>query len=701
MKKLLLSFLLLLATMPLWAHDFEAGGIYYNYLDKSAKTVEVTYRGSSYVSYSNEYTGTVSIPSSVTYGGTTYTVTSIDAYAFAECTGLISVAISNSVTSIESCAFSDCTALTSVIIGNSVTSIGSYVFDDCTDLSKVTIGNSVTEIGKYAFSDCTALTSVAIPNSVTSIGNGAFSGCTGLTSITIPNSVTLIGEVAFVGCTGLTTVNYNAENCTSMGSSMSPAFEICSNFKTLNIGNEVKTIPNYAFLKCSGLTSVIIPNSVTEIGNSAFSGCTGLTSATIPNSVTEIGNSAFSGCTGLTSVTIGNSVASIGSYAFACINLTEVCISDLSAWCKIDFGSLTANPLYNGKKLKLNGVEIKELVIPDDITQIKDYAFIECSGVTSVIIGNSVVSIGSSAFYSCDGLSSVIIGKSVETIVEDAFNSSRYLEKIISLNSTPPTCTSSKSFHSNNYSKATLYVPKDSYAKYFIDDIWGQFTNIKKIEILASSIALNNSMIKLDKGNAAILTATIAPSNATIKNIVWTSSNPLIATVDQSGKVTAFLEGTATITATAVDGSDISASCNVVVNNSVETKIALSQTEANLPVNEVMTLSYTVTPSNTPVDWSTNNPDVANIRKNANGSVTVGGMADGEAIITAKATDGSGASASCKVIVGVGGVEGVEVDNNSKEVARYDIHGRLLSEPTKGINIIKMSDGSTRKEFVK
>ena len=678
MKKLLLSFLLLLATMPLWAHDFEAGGIYYNYLDKSAKTVEVTYRGSSYVSYSNEYTGTVSIPSSVTYGGTTYTVTSIDAYAFAECTGLISVAISNSVTSIESCAFSDCTALTSVIIGNSVTSIGSYVFDDCTDLSKVTIGNSVTEIGKYAFSDCTALTSVAIPNSVTSIGNGAFSGCTGLTSITIPNSVTLIGEVAFVGCTGLTTVNYNAENCTSMGSSMSPAFEICSNFKTLNIGNEVKTIPNYAFLKCSGLTSVIIPNSVTEIGNSAFSGCTGLTS-----------------------VTIGNSVASIGSYAFACINLTEVCISDLSAWCKIDFGSLTANPLYNGKKLKLNGVEIKELVIPDDITQIKDYAFIECSGVTSVIIGNSVVSIGSSAFYSCDGLSSVIIGKSVETIVEDAFNSSRYLEKIISLNSTPPTCTSSKSFHSNNYSKATLYVPKDSYAKYFIDDIWGQFTNIKKIEILASSIALNNSMIKLDKGNAAILTATIAPSNATIKNIVWTSSNPLIATVDQSGKVTAFLEGTATITATAVDGSDISASCNVVVNNSVETKIALSQTEANLPVNEVMTLSYTVTPSNTPVDWSTNNPDVANIRKNANGSVTVGGMADGEAIITAKATDGSGASASCKVIVGVGGVEGVEVDNNSKEVARYDIHGRLLSEPTKGINIIKMSDGSTRKEFVK
>ena len=93
--------------------------------------------------------------------------------------------------------------------------------------------------------------------------------------------------------------------------------------------------------------------------------------------------------------------------------------------------------------------------------------------------------------------------------------------------------------------------------------------------------------------------------------------------------------------------------------------------------------------------------DYTYIKKNADNSVTVVGMADGEAIVTATATDGSGVSASCKIIVGLGGVEGIEADNNAVEVGRYDIHGRLLSEPTKGINIIKMSDGSIRKEFVK
>ena len=528
--------IMLCVALPTLAHDFSVGGIYYKYLDKTAKTVEVTYEGSFYFSYSNEYTGSVTIPSSVTYSGTTY----------------------------------------------SVTSIGSSAFDDCT-----------------------------------------------------------------------------------------------------------------------GLTSITIPNSVISIGNSAFSNCTGLTEVTIPNSITSIGYYAFSSCSGL----------------------TEVNISDLSAWCKIDFGNSDANPLCYAKKFKLNGAEIKDLVIPNDITKIKDFAFYDCTGLTSITIPNSVTSIGVGAFYDCtgltsisitipnsvtsignyafyrcSGLTSVTIGNSVTSIGERAFYCCWDMETIVSLNPTPPTCSSSESFY--NYSSATLYVPKDSYAKYFIDDVWGQFTNIKKIEILVSSITLNNSSIELDKGSTATLTATIAPSNATIKNIVWRSSNPQIATVDQSGKVTALSAGTATITAMANDGSNVSASCKVVVKG-VETKITLSQTEANLPVNDIMTLSYEVIPLTTPVEWSTSNENVAYIKKNADNSVMVVGMADGVAIITAKALDGSGVSASCVVTVGVGGVEGVEMDNNAVEVSRYDIHGRLLSEPTPGINIVKYSDGTTRKEIVK
>ena len=151
----------------------------------------------------------------------------------------------------------------------------------------------------------------------------------------------------------------------------------------------------------------------------------------------------------------------------------------------------------------------------------------------------------------------------------------------------------------------------------------------------------------------------------------------------------------------AIDGSNVSASCNVTVNAG-ETQIVLSQTVASLPVNDIMTLTYTITnSSNKTATWSTSDADVAAIRTNSDGSVVIAGISDGVATITATANDGSGASASCVVTVGVGGIEGVETDDNAVEVARYDIHGRLLSEPARGINIIKMSDSTTRKEIVK
>ena len=183
---------------------------------------------------------------------------------------------------------------------------------------------SVTDIGNNAFSFCDGLTSITIPNSVTSIGAWAFNGCSGLTSVTIPNSVTSIGNKAFCECTGLTSVNFNATNCTSMGSFSYPVFSGCSNLSTLSIGENVTNIPDYAFYGCDGLTSVTIPNSVTSIGVETFRSCDGLTSVTIPNSVTSIGASAFYDCTSLTSVTIGNSVTTIGDSAFEGCDINKV-----------------------------------------------------------------------------------------------------------------------------------------------------------------------------------------------------------------------------------------------------------------------------------------------------------------------------------------------------------------------------------------
>ena len=180
MKK---HFLLLVAMMlPLVAsaYDIEvknADGvtIYYNYTNDGAE-LAVTFCGTYYTDYPDEYTGKVVIPEEVTYMEKTRKVTSIGDYTFANCTNL-----------------------TSVTIPNTVTSIGEYAFYWCTGLTFISIPNSVTSISKAAFENCWRLTSIDIPNSVTSIGDGAFQNCSGLTSVTIPNSVTSMGDYAFCG----------------------------------------------------------------------------------------------------------------------------------------------------------------------------------------------------------------------------------------------------------------------------------------------------------------------------------------------------------------------------------------------------------------------------------------------------------------------------------------------------------------------
>ena len=354
------TIILLLFTENIYAYySFTVNGISYEASQATDDNVCV-------VSVDDNSTGSLKIPSSVTYMYKTYQVTIISSNALSGCTGLTKVSIPYTVTSIGTNAFGGCTGLTSIEIPEGVTSIDGSAFKDCTRLTNIVVSKSNKVYDSR--DNCNAIIETAtntlvagckntiIPNSVTNIGQYAFF-C--LTSITIPNSITSIKPEAFYYCPDLTsiivengnTVYDSRNNCNAIIESTTNSLVI--GFKNTIIPNSVTSIGDKAFVNCSGLTSITIPNSVTSIGEYAFRGCTALTSIEIPNSVKNIERSAFSNCKGLTSITIPYSVTSIGKSAFnSCHALNDIYVCS------------SMPPTIEGDAFVNSGISTKTLHIP-------------------------------------------------------------------------------------------------------------------------------------------------------------------------------------------------------------------------------------------------------------------------------------------------------------------------------------------------
>lgn len=373
-------------------------------------------------------------------------VISIESYAFAYCKGLTSFNLSSSVTKIGSGIFFNCEGLASINVDINNPNYDSR--DDCNAIiekntntllvgcKSTIIPPSITSIGSNAFYNCVGLSSIDIPNGVAEIGKWAFEGCTGLLSITLPQSITSIGNDAFKGCSSLKSIvlccnleklssalkGLDIEEVTFDCETITTLFQSNASLRKVTMTENVKTISALAFTNCSGLTSFFVPKSLISIGGDAFNNCT---------------------------------------------KLDSIFISDISAWCNIDFklynneGFCASNPLNcfathrshrsrgNYPHLFLNGEEVINMVIPkgtnirerafqnfeglESVTiyegdeSIGQYAFENCCYIKKAIIGQNV---NKSAFENCTKLDSVIISEGVNTIGERAFFGSREMRYI-------------------------------------------------------------------------------------------------------------------------------------------------------------------------------------------------------------------------------------------------------------------------------
>ena len=221
--------------------------------------------------------------------------------------------------------------------------------------------------------------------SVTSIGKDAFYRSDSLTSITLSNSLTEIKNNAFFGCYNLTAVH------------VSDISTLCKIKFNDNESNPLYRAKNL-FLNNEPVTDLVIPEGVTTIETFAFCGCESFTTVTIPSSVTTIGKGAF----------------------YLCTSITDLYINDLTAWCNIELSSW-ASPMNYAKNIYLKGELLTNLVIPENVTEIKNETFNCCSNITSVTLHDKITGIGSYAFQNCTGLTSITIPNSVTSIQQGAF----------------------------------------------------------------------------------------------------------------------------------------------------------------------------------------------------------------------------------------------------------------------------------------
>ena len=628
------------------------GDIYYLF-DKAKKEATVTsiYGGKNKSLEAEKvaqvYTGTVNIPEQTTFNAVTYDVKKVGGYAF-------------------TCQ----NELQALRVGAFVEKIEDNAATKAMNLNRVTVANAsqLVTVGKRSFMDCAGLQHVLFEGTtqyLDVIDTAAFKNCAKLEDVIWEGKSTLrlIGDSAFYCDSKLETVKWNDKcdlkiidnyafyKCSSLNHFIMPnstlsvgkyAFRYDAGLTDIQLSTSLSIIYDYAFGEC-GFSQLILPESLKSMQAGAFINNSNLADITIPKKTEGIGAGAFENCSALESVTFKTheTKLTVDKNAFNhCAVLSKVNIDYLDDWAHINFQNAAANPASTAHRLYLNGEEIVDIELPVGTKYIGNNVFNGCSDIRTLKIPATVEHVNDNIIAGCSSLTDVYC----------------YATKVPSFIGTEDPSSMNDVFR-----KATLHVIYGNEEAYKADAWWKRFYKIEgcnapsDADKKVTSITISQTEATLKPNDTMQLEATVYPTDAADKKILWTSSNEDVVIVTDEGFVLAVAEGEADVTVASAENSEIKAVCHIKVEKEKEPEVPIVQIKfeespVTIALGETKKLNVIFNPvnaTNKELDWVSAQTSVVEVDKEGN----ILGVSEGKAIVSAKTKDGSNLTINCVVTV--------------------------------------------------
>ncbi|MDE6380811.1 MAG: leucine-rich repeat protein, partial [Muribaculaceae bacterium] len=536
--------------------------------------------------------------------------------------------------------------------------VGTECFGGCDNAKFKDLPKTIKHIGEGAFSRCNFENNFNIDN-VRYLGKYAFSSCTGFDSVRIPECVDTLGGVVFSGCKDLRSVEFNAKEFVGLMYSVNYAggggfsaeaaklFEYCDSIERVSIGSKVKFLPYAIFGDCRNIKELKFESRENEIdktisiGDYAFSWCTGITEIELPEGVDSIGKEAFN-FTNIKSIKIPSSCRFIGTNALSSREGMESV-----------FFYPTIPPTIEESLGAYNYDGDLTIYVPKDSYDL--YMKVpELEGYVIKKMANGGIAVESITLNpeSWEGAEGSVFNIKATVYPEEA------TEKSVSWTSSDESIAKVD----NEGNVTTMKAGEAIITATALDGSYVAAECKVKVNIVpVESIVFNLTDWKGVIGSTVQIEATVNPENASDKTLIWISSDESIATVDDTGKVTAIKVGEADITANAKDGTEISATCHITVLPVLVESIKVEPENWHAVVGESLQISASVYPENATdktIKWTTS--DDAIVKVSEEGYVSA--LKVGEADITAMSSDGSEVSAVCHVIVYPISVESIQLN---------------------------------------